>query len=316
MRLIKAAKDSGADAIKFQAYMPWTITINHPSDDFQIKEGPWKGQRLYELYKKTQTPFEWFPSLFSYARALGITVFASVFDKSSVDMLESLHCPAYKIASMEITDLPLIAYAAKTKKPLIISTGMAKTEEIEEALTTTNTGYINTGLLHCVSGYPTQISNANLGRMRYLARRFSPIVGLSDHTVGATISIAATAMGACLIEKHGMIGPEKTEDEAFSMYPEQFRYMVSSVRGVWQAMQPPTQDIEKDMRPFRRSLYVVKDIAQGEPFTEDNVRSIRPAYGMAPKELPWVLTRIAAHDLKRGTALKKEHIAEALSQTG
>lgn len=306
MRLIDAAKDAGADAVKFQAYTPDTITLKTNNPDFIVKDGPWKGRNLWELYEQTHTPFSWFPDLFQYAYGIGITPFASVFDKSSVDMLERLECPAYKIASMEITDIPLIGYAAKTGKPIIISTGMASCEEIAAANCAVARNWAECAILHCVSNYPTQSADADLKQLG----KHSRIFGLSDHTVGDSIPIAATALGACIIEKHLMLGDEDTEDFEFSMDPISFKAMVREVRNVWQAMQPPSGDPEQASRQMRRSLYVVADIAKGEPFTEENVRSIRPSYGLPPKELPWLLTKRAAIDLKRGTAMKREYVVD------
>lgn len=305
LRLIRAAKAAGADAVKFQAYTPDTITIDCDNPDFIVKDGPWKGRKLYELYSKAHTPFEWFPKLFKCAADTGITIFSSVFDKTSVDMLEALDCPAYKIASMEITDIPLIEYAAKTRKPLIISTGMASDEEILDASFAADMGL---AFLACTSAYPAKPSETNLDRLKYL-QTYNLASGVSDHTLGSDIPVAATALGASIIEKHLMFGGEYTEDFEFSMTPIEFAQMTCAVRNIWQAMQPPKTDIEQASRQMRRSLYVVKDIQAGEAFTEENIRSIRPAYGLTPKELPWVLTKRAAVDLKRGTALKADHIS-------
>lgn len=309
MKLIKAAKEAGADAVKFQCYEADSLTIDGDQNDFTIKEGPWAGRSLYGLYQKTQTPFSWFPILFDYARSKGITPFASVFDKAGVDLLERLDCPAYKIASMEITDIPLIEYAASTGKPLIISTGMATDDEVAEVVFQAFAPRTEIpALLHCVSGYPTKSAESNLGRLLYFNSRYACPLGISDHSVGDAIPIAATALGACIIEKHLMLGIEDTEDFEFSMDPIQFKNMVREVRNIWQAMQPPESDVEASSRQLRRSLYVVKDIEHGEPFTEDNIRSIRPSYGLPPKELPWLLTKRAAADLKRGTAMKYDYV--------
>lgn len=312
MRLIDAAKDTGADAVKFQAYTPDTITLNTDNPEFIVKDGPWKGRNLWELYDKTHTPFSWFPDLFQYAYGIGITPFASVFDKSSVDMLERLECSAYKIASMEITDIPLIEYAAKTGKPIIISTGMAGNEEIDEAWAASSRTDVS--ILTCMSSYPATPEEGGLYKLYRLlsvpAANDKWIAGISDHTVGDSIPIAATALGACIIEKHLMLGDEDTEDFEFSMDPISFGVMVREVRNIWQAMQPPKGDPEQASRQMRRSLYVVADIAKGEPFTEENVRSIRPSYGLPPKELPWLLTKRAAIDLNRGTAMKREYVAD------
>ena len=304
-QLIVAARKAGADAVKFQAYTPDTITIDHNGPDFIIKDGLWKGRSLYELYRVAYTPFEWFPYLFLTAQTERITLFASVFDKSSIDMLERLDCPAYKIASMEIVDIPLIEYASSTKKPIILSTGMATDKEIEAAAWAC-AGWLHRNppaVLHCVSGYPANAANYDLRRMG----NFSDIYGISDHTNGCVVPVAATALGANIIEKHFMMGDVRTEDYEFSLDPNAFSIMANSVRNTWAAMQKPRDNEEEASRQLRRSLYVVEDIKQGESFTEYNVRSIRPAYGLAPRELPWLLTKRAAEDLKRGTALRKEH---------
>lgn len=297
--LIAAAKQAGADACKFQCYEASTITIdcNHP--DFTIRSGPWKGRKLYELYSETQTPLDWFPALFECARENNITAFASVFDRSSIDALEKLDCPAYKIASMEIIDIPLIKYAAKTGKPLIISTGMATEEEIDAALWAA--GEPDTAILHCVSEYPTPVKEAQLRRFTHIWWRPK---GISDHTLDWEIPVAATALGASIIEKHFTDSRNNgSEDAAFSLEPEEFREMTYKVRQIWQAMQPSEANSEESSRQLRRSLYVVADMAAGELFTEQNVRSIRPSYGLAPKNLSDVVGRKAIKDIKRGTAL-------------
>lgn len=307
--LIRAAKAAGADAVKMQAYEPQTITIDCDKPDFIMCEGPWKGRKLYELYQKAHTPFEWLPDLFGEAAECGITAFASVFDRTSVDALEELDCPAYKIASMEITDLPLIEYAAKTGKPVIISTGMASGEEVWSAISrAVLSGNGHLALLHCVSGYPSQIEEANLQRMDELRSGFYA-VGISDHSIGLDVPIAATAMGAQIIEKHLCLSrKDPSEDAAFSMEPLEFKRMCEVVRSIWQAMQPSKAESEEPQRQARRSLYVVEDIKAGEAFTEQNVRSIRPGYGMAPKELPNVLGRYASRDIERGSRLEPDMI--------
>lgn len=297
-----------ADAVKFQAYTPDTLTMNSNNPDFIIKDGPWKGRTLYELYQKAHTPFEWFPTLFEVAKRHGQTVFASVFDKSSVDMLEKLDCPAYKIASMEIVDTNLIKYAADTGKPMIISTGMASSTEILGAVLNTRAG---SALLHCVSGYPTSIENANLPQMMHLKKHYGgdhPI-GISDHTLGSEIPVAATVLGVQIIEKHLCKSrSDKIEDADFSLEPEEFRDMVKSVKGIWKAMQPSDSPEQESSRQLRRSLYVVKDIKRGEKFTEQNVRSIRPGYGMPPNQLRNVLGKKAVEYIPAGTKLMEWHI--------
>ena len=307
LALISAAKTAGADAVKFQAYTPDTITLDCDKADFVIKDGLWKGRRLYELYQKCHTPLEWFSSLFRHARELGITAFASVFDAKSVDALEALECPAYKIASMEVTDTNLIGYVAKTGKPLIISTGMASEEEVFDASAAADvTPYAidNVAMLACVSGYPMKVEAANLSRLKWLQRYYSQ-VGISDHTLGWEVPIAATALGATIIEKHLMIPTQQDpEDVAFSLLPQEFSMMADKVRRTWQAMQPSDNTTEDSSRQLRRSLYVVQDIKRGERFTRDNVRSIRPSYGLPPRYLWDILDKTATQDISYGTALK------------
>lgn len=313
--LIAAAKLAGADAIKFQAYTPDTITLDSDRPDFIIKDGPWRGRRLHDLYAEAHTPFQWFPALFAHARDLGITAFASVFDGSSVDMLERLNCPAYKIASFEIVDTPLIAYAARTGKPLILSTGMASDEEcaqawlaIREACGTPDAQAPDAIPLHCVSGYPTPVEEANLARLKAWERWRGQPFGLSDHTVGSEIPIAATALGACVIEKHLKLKGVNTADAAFSATPVEFKEMTDAVRRTWRALQPGTAASEQPSRQLRRSLYAVRDIAAGEPLSEQNVRSIRPGNGLPPKMLPEIVGAPAACAIARGAALTDDMI--------
>lgn len=306
--LIKAAKAAGADAVKFQAYTPDTITLNSDKPDFLIKSGPWKGRSLYDLYKEAHTPFEWFPALYGMADHVGITMFASVFDKSSVDMLERLGCPAYKIASMEIVDIPLIKYAASTGKPLIISTGMASDKEVLQALGASIRS--NTAFLACVSNYSERYSGPELYRMKQL-QSMCDIVGVSDHTLGNSIAVGATAMRAAIIEKHMIMDViHPSHDAKFSITPEDFGEMKKAVHQVWlsNTRESTLHDTEEDSRIFRRSLYVVKDIKKGEKFTEANVRSIRPGWGMEPALLPRVIGRKACVDIPRGTALTRDMI--------
>jgi pseudaminic acid synthase len=305
--LIFFASQCGADAVKLQAYTPDTITLDSQKDDFIIKDGPWKGQRLYDLYSRTHTPFEWFPRLFEVAAGVDITIFASVFDETSVDMLHELDCPAYKIASMEITDIPLIEYAAATEKPVIISTGMANASEIAEA---EDACLDEPLLLHCVSAYPARVEDAKLYQLR-------PGWGVSDHSTGIEVPIAATAMGAVLIEKHLCLDEGDSEDLAFSLRPYEFRSMVMAVQNIWKSLHPRPghhrKDTEKESRQFRRSLYAVADIKKGESFTDANVRSIRPSYGLPPKMLSYVLQHRAACDIEAGTGLKPHMLTSALA---
>src|SRR6266576_1983579 len=295
-----AAKYAGADAIKFQAYTPDTITLNCNKPDFIIQEGLWKGRNLYELYGETHTPFDWFPKLFKHAKKTGITLFASVFDRTSVDMLRKLDCPAYKIASMEIGDIPLIKYAAMSNKPMIISTGMADFIEVKAAMEACDSA--NVAFLHCTSEYPGTVEWADLSRMLlmkvYLGQ--DSVIGVSDHTPGPTIvPIAATALCAAIIEKHLKLEDVVTEDAEFSLTPENFKNMITCVRFAHEAIR--LRDfVANPSRQMRRSLYAVADIKKGESFSEDNIRSIRPGYGIAPKNLPRLLGRKADQNYRKG----------------
>lgn len=300
--LIKAAKYAGADAVKFQAYTPDTMTLDCVKPDFIIQGGLWQGRTLYDLYRQTYTPFEWFPKLFKAAAKEGITAFASVFDRSAVDMLENIGCPAYKIASMEITDTPLIAYAASKGKPLIISTGMAKLVEILDAREAAGP---NSAFLHCTSEYPGTVELADLSgihRIRnFLNDRFDgAVVGVSDHTGDSPIvPVAATALGAAIIEKHIMLDLSESEDREFSLTPKEFKWMVTSVRSAHEAIQA-REFVSNPSNQFRRSLYAVEDIREGDKLTEQNIRSIRPGYGISPKHLPRLIGKTATQNYRKG----------------
>lgn len=308
LELLEAAAATGADAIKIQSYTPDTMTIDHEGPGFRIEGGLWDGRNLYDLYSEAQTPFEWHEALFARARELGVTLFSTPFDESAVDLLEDLGAPAYKIASFEAIDLPLVAYVASKRKPMIISTGMANLDEIGEAVATAREhGCDDIVLLHCVSSYPAPDEQSNVRTVPDLAERFDVVSGLSDHTFGSAVAVASIALGGCVVEKHFTLrradgGP----DSAFSLEPDEFRTLVEDCKRAWRALGKATYDLqgcEKGSLVFRRSIYVVRDIAAGEELTRSNIRSIRPGHGLAPKHLPEVLGRHAARDLKRGEPL-------------
>jgi len=308
IKTIKAAKRAGADAIKLQTYTADTITINCNKPDFQIKGTIWDGQNLYELYKQAYTPWEWHKELFRIAREEGLVCFSSPFDKTAVDLLESLDSPAYKIASFEITDIPLIEYAASKGKPMIISTGIAGLEDIELAIDACKRmGNEEIILLKCTSSYPAPVEEANLAMIPDLAKRFGVVAGLSDHTMGITVPIAATILGAKIIEKHFIIdrsigGP----DASFSSDEIEFTAMVKAVREAEVAIGKVNYTVTEKMlksREYCRSLYVVEDIKAGEIITEKNVQSIRPGHGMHPKYYNDVLGKKVKVDLERGEPL-------------
>ena len=285
---IDAAQRCGADAIKLQTYTADTMTINCDEPDFIIKGGPWDSYKLYDLYKWAETPFEWHEALFSHARKLGITVFSTPFDETAVDLLESLNTPAYKIASFELVDLPLIRYVARTGKPIIMSTGMASEDEIEEAVTTVKeAGCKDLVLLHCISSYPAPIDQANLRHLPELANRFDVLTGLSDHTMGTAASVAAIALGACLIEKHFTLSrSDKGPDSTFSLEPNDLEKLCKDSRDAWLALGRAgfeRQKAEEGSKVFRRSLYFVKDLPAGHVIEHGDIRRIRPGMGLAPK---------------------------------
>lgn len=313
MKLIDAAKAAGADAVKLQTYTADTITLDYDGPGFIIEGGLWNGRRLYDLYREAHTPWEWHPALFEHALRIGITCFSSPFDPSSIDFLEGLGAPAYKIASFEVIDIPLIERAARTGKPLIVSTGMANRQEIDEAVVAARgAGCGGIALLHCVSGYPTPARDANLRRMQSLANAFDCPVGLSDHSMGADVAVAAVALGAAVIEKHMTLSrADGGPDAEFSLEPNEFADLVRGARNAFAALgsaEYGRADSEQGNVTFRRSLYVVRDVAAGEALTDQNVRSIRPGYGLAPKFLPTVLGRRAACGIRRGTPLSLDLI--------
>ena len=314
LKTIRAAKRAGADAVKFQTYTADTITLDCQNEDFKIKQGTlWDGRYLYDLYQEAYTPWEWHRELYDVAKAEGLICFSSPFDKSAVDFLESLGNPIYKIASFEITDVDLIAYAARKGKPLVISTGIATEEDIRLAVDTCRSaGNNDITLLKCTSSYPAPIEEANLCMIADLANRFKVKVGLSDHTLGSIAGITAVSLGACMIEKHFILdrsigGP----DAFFSMNELEFSQMVKDIRTVESAIgqvnYEPT-DKMKAGRAFSRSLYVAENMKKGEVITEINVRSVRPGYGLHPKYLPEILGKKVNRDIEKGTRFTLDYI--------
>ncbi|PWY56599.1 pseudaminic acid synthase [Legionella qingyii] len=309
--LIKAAKHAGAHAVKLQTYKPDTITINCQSDEFLIREGLWQGTTLYQLYEKAHMPWDWHKELFDYAHDIGITIFSSPFDNTAVDLLESLNAPAYKIASFEAIDLPLIKYVASTGKPMIISTGLADALEIEEAINAAKEGGCKQlAILHCVSGYPAPAADYNLRTLPNLRERFGLVTGLSDHTLDNVTAITSVALGACIIEKHFTLdrtagGP----DDSFSLEPDELAALCRDSQVAWSALGQVTyarKQSEQDNIKFRRSLYVVKPMKAGDVFTSENIRSIRPGYGLKPKFYEEILGKRATKNIAIGTALTSE----------
>lgn len=312
-QIMEEAKKAGADAIKLQTYTHDTITIDCDSEEFQIHGGLWDGQTLYELYKGAHMPWDWHKPLFEKAKELGITIFSSPFDFSAVDLLEELDAPAYKIASFEVIDLPLIKRVAQTGKPMIISTGMANEEEIAEAIeTATDNGCEELVVLHCVSGYPAPAEQYNLKTIADISERFGVLSGLSDHTIDNATAVASVTLGACLIEKHVTMDRNGGgADDSFSLEPKELQALCRDTKTAWLAMGKVNYErteAEKGNVKFRRSLYIVKDIKAGEVLTEEHVRSIRPGFGLAPKYLDIVLGKVVSQDLAKGTALQLEHL--------
>lgn len=308
LRIIDEAKRAGADAIKIQTYRPDTITLKSDLPDFQITDGLWAGRTLYDLYEWAHTPWEWHKPLFEHARKLGITIFSSPFDNTAVDLLEDLNAPAYKIASFEAVDLPLIKYVARTGKPMIISTGMADADEIQEAIDAAREGGCKElAILHCVSGYPAPAEDYNLRTIPDMIERFGLVTGLSDHTLDNTTAIASVVMGAAIIEKHFTLdrsggGP----DDSFSLEPAELAALCRDSKTAWAALGKVDygrKSSEQGNVKFRRSLYFVKDLKAGEVITADAVRSVRPGFGLAPKYLDSVLGRRLKIDAAANTPL-------------
>jgi pseudaminic acid synthase len=313
-KIIEAAKQAGADAVKMQTYRPDTITLNCDSEDFRIRGGLWDGRTLYDLYQEAHTPWDWHAPLFAHARKLGITIFSSPFDNTAVDLLEDLNAPAYKIASFEVVDPALIKYVASTGKPMIISTGMADAQEIQEAIDAAREGGCKElAVLHCVSGYPAPAEDYNLRTIPDMIQRFGLVTGLSDHTLDNTTAITSVAMGASIIEKHFTLdrsggGP----DDSFSLEPAQLAALCIDSKTAWQALGQVNygrKSSEQANVKFRRSLYIVKDMQVGEVFTSENIRSVRPGFGLSPRCLDAVLGKACNKQLKRGTAMNWEFVS-------
>jgi len=306
-KMVKAAVDAGADAVKLQTYDPDKITMNCDGDDFQIKGGLWGGQNYHALYSEAMTPREWHKPLFDYAAKLGVTMFSSPFDLGAVDFLESLNAPAYKIASFELVDVRLIAKAAATGKPLIMSTGLAALDEIEDALAVAReNGASEIILLHCISAYPTPPEAANLATITDMAARFDVPIGLSDHTLTEAVPVAATVLGAQVIEKHFTLSRgDGGADAEFSLEPHEFKRMADAIRiahaAIGTAMYGPT-DADKSSLQIRRSLYITADLEAGHILREQDIASVRPGYGLKPKHIESLIGRVLLRGVKRGDA--------------
>jgi len=315
LRIIEEAKKAGADAIKIQTYRPDTITLKSDLPDFQITDGLWAGRTLYDLYEWAHTPWDWHKPLFEYARQLGITIFSSPFDNTAVDLLEDLNAPAYKIASFEAVDLPLIKYVASTGKPMIISTGMADAEEIQEAIAAAQEGGCKElAILHCVSGYPAPAEDYNLRTIPDMISRFGLVTGLSDHTLDNTTAIASVALGASIIEKHFTLdrrggGP----DDSFSLEPTEMAALCQGAKTAWQAMGKVDygrKSSEQGNVKFRRSLYFVRDMKAGGVITAECIKSVRPGFGLAPKYFEELIGKSVTKDVNKNSPVKLEIISE------
>ncbi len=313
MRIIEEAKKAGADAVKLQTYRADTITLQSDREEFRIHGGLWDGRTLYDLYQEAHMPWEWHAPLFEHAKKNNIIIFSSPFDKTAVDLLEDLNAPAYKVASFELIDLPLIKYIAQTGKPMIISTGMAKAEEIQEALDCAReSGCHNIAILRCVSGYPAPASDYNLKTIPAMYERFGVTIGLSDHTLDNTTAIASVALGAAIIEKHFTLdrnggGP----DDSFSLEPHELSLLTSGAKTAWEALgdvnyEPKSS--EKDHVKYRRSLYFIKEMKKGDIITEDAIKSVRPGYGLPPKFLPDLLGKAIKENVAANTPVNAEYI--------
>lgn len=313
LRLIEEAKKAGADAVKLQTYTADTITLNADTEDFQIHGGLWDGKTLYELYKGAHMPWEWHAPLFEHARKVGIPIFSSPFDRTAVDLLEDLNAPAYKIASFEAVDLPLIKYVASTGKPMIISTGMADAEEIQEAIDAARAGGCKElAILHCVSGYPAPAADYNLRTLPDMMQRFGLVTGLSDHTLDNTTAVTSVALGASIIEKHFTLdrsggGP----DDSFSLEPPELQALCRDSKTAWEALGQVDygrKSSEQGNAQFRRSLYYVKPLKTGDVITADVIRSVRPGFGLPPKETEAIIGRKVVRDIAINTPVSFDDV--------
>lgn len=313
LRIVEEAKKAGADAVKLQTYTADTITLNCDTEDFKIRGGLWDGRTLYELYEEAHMPWDWHKPLFDHARKVGITIFSSPFDNTAIDLLEDLNAPAYKIASFEAVDLPLIKYAASTGKPMIISTGMADAEEIQEAIDAAREGGCKElAILHCVSGYPAPAEDYNLRTIPDMVTHFGLVTGLSDHTLDNTTAIASVALGASIIEKHFTLDRNgRGPDDSFSLEPAELAALCRGAKTAWKALGKVDygrKSSEQGNVKFRRSLYFVKDMKAGDVISVDCIRSVRPGFGLAPKYYEGLLGKKVNRDLSEGTPLKQEVI--------
>ena len=313
-KIIDAARDAGASAVKIQTYRPDTITLDCHTDEFKISGGLWDGRTLYELYEEAHTPWDWHKPLFDYAQKQGITIFSSPFDTTAIDLLEDLGAPAYKIASFEAVDLPLIRYAARTSKPLIISTGMADAQEIEEAIAAAREGGCKElAILHCVSGYPAPAEDYNLRVIPDMIARFGLVTGLSDHTIENTTAIASIALGSAIIEKHFTLDRSRGgPDDGFSLEPTEFETLCCGCHTAWSALGTANygrKPSEESNVKFRRSLYFVRDLPAGSPVPAEAVRSVRPGFGLAPKLLDQIVGKELLNDVRANTPVRTEDIS-------
>ena len=313
LKLIEEAKKAGANAVKLQTYTPDTITLNSTNPDFIIKGGLWAGRSLYDLYEEAHTPWDWHKPLFKKAQELGITIFSSPFDSTAVDLLEGLNAPAYKIASFEAIDIPLIKYVANTKKPMIISTGMADENEIQEAIEAARSGGCkDLSILHCISAYPADPSDYNLNTLLDMRNKFNLVTGLSDHTLDNTTAIASVALGASIIEKHFTLdrsggGP----DDSFSLEPKELKDLCTSSKSAWEAIGKIDYGLKSSEignKQFRRSIYYIEDIKAGNTITKESIKIVRPGHGILPKHYEEIIGKKVIVDVIKNTPTKLEHI--------